>query len=62
MNDNKIVSLNNGYKPEPNMRLIRSEELQEIQSTLIYLADEVLMLSKTVQALTRQLKQSKDKQ
>ncbi len=62
MKDENIISLNNGYKPEPKMILIKSAELQEIQSTLIYLADEVLLLSKTVQALTRQLKQSKDKQ
>jgi hypothetical protein len=61
MKDN-IADIGTGYKPEPKMILIKSAELQEIQSTLIYLADEVLLLSKTVQALTRQLKQSKDKQ
>ena len=59
--DKKVIPINTGYIPDPDLKLIRSAELQEIQSTLIHLADEVVGLSRAIQALVGYLKSSRNK-
>ena len=54
MSDKNIIKLDNGYVPDP--QVVKSKEWIEIQSQLTFLADEVLHLSKAIQALTTHLK------
>lgn len=57
-NDNNLIKLQTGYVPDP--QVVKSKEWQEIQSQLTFLADEVMLLSKTVQALTTYLKSARN--
>ena len=54
MSDKNIIKLDNGYVPDP--QIVKSKEWIEIQSQLTFLADEVMLLSKAVQALVVGLK------
>lgn len=56
MKDN-IISLPTGYTP--TQPIVKMSDLQELQAQLTYMADELVLLSKTVQALTTYLKSAR---